>query len=135
MASVLEICQGLPQRQFGAGETVLDDGGTDQVIYVLLSGSVEIVKGDVQINFVSDPGAIFGEVSVLLGLPHMATVRTLTPSVFSVVDDPKAFMSLTIPHSCVRAYAPVQLRRSARRSSPYHRLSWRAPPEAALHRP
>src|SRR5689334_25129666 len=92
MASVLEICQGLPQRQFGAGETVLDDGGTDQVIYVLLSGSVEIVKGDVQINIVSDPGAIFGEVSVLLGLPHMATVRTLTSSVFSVVDDPKAFM-------------------------------------------
>lgn len=92
MATVLEICQRLPQRQYAAGETVLTDGGTDQVIYVLVSGAVEILKGDVQINTVADPGAIFGEVSVLLGLPHMATVRTLVPSVFHVVDEPSAFM-------------------------------------------
>jgi CRP-like cAMP-binding protein len=92
MATVLEICQGLPKRQYAAGEAVLTEGGTDSIIYVLVDGSVEIVKGDVQVNTVSDPGAIFGEVSVLLGLPHMATVKTLTPAVFHVVDNPNAFM-------------------------------------------
>jgi CRP-like cAMP-binding protein len=62
------------------------------VIYVLVDGSVEIVKADVQINTVADPGAIFGEVSVLLGLPHMATVKTLAPSVFHVTSDPSEFL-------------------------------------------
>lgn len=92
MSTVLETCRGLPLRDYGAGETVLAEGGTDRVIYVLVEGTVEIVKGDVQINTVADPGAIFGEVSVLLDIPHMATVKTLTPSVFHVASDPKQFL-------------------------------------------
>jgi CRP-like cAMP-binding protein len=60
---------------------------------VLIEGAVEVVKGDVQINSVSDPGAIFGEMSVLLDAPHMATVRTLEPSRFHVAEDAKAFLN------------------------------------------
>jgi CRP-like cAMP-binding protein len=41
---------------------------------------------------VSEPGAIFGEVSVLLGLPHMATVKALRPSVFRVAAEPTEFL-------------------------------------------
>ena len=75
MATVLEICKSLPLRSVAAGETVMTDGATDSLLYILVEGAVEIVKGDVQINTVSEPGAFFGEVSVLLGLPHMATVQ------------------------------------------------------------
>ena len=37
-------------------------------------------------------GSIFGDVSVLLELPHMATVKTLEPSVFHVAEDALAFL-------------------------------------------
>jgi len=92
MATVLEICKSLPLRSIAAGETVLTDGATDSLLYILVEGAVEIVKGDVQINTVSEPGAIFGEVSVLLGLPHMATVKALRPSVFRVAAEPTEFL-------------------------------------------
>jgi CRP/FNR family cyclic AMP-dependent transcriptional regulator len=91
MATVLEICKTLPQRIFDSGQVVMAEGVTDGVLYVLVEGAVEILKGDVQINTVADPGAFFGEVSVLLGLPHMATVKTLQRSIFYVADDPAAF--------------------------------------------
>jgi CRP-like cAMP-binding protein len=92
MPSVLDLCSKLPLKTFEAGETVLDEGKTSGVLYVLVEGSVEIVKGPLQITTVSDPGAFFGEMSVLLQQPHMATVRTIDRSVFRVAENPAAFL-------------------------------------------
>ncbi len=91
MREVLQFCQDLPQRELPPQENLIDEGGTTGVLYILARGSVEVLKGDFQVNTVSEPGAVFGEVSVLLGKPHMATVRTMTPSTFYVIDDPRAF--------------------------------------------
>jgi CRP/FNR family cyclic AMP-dependent transcriptional regulator len=92
MSSVLRACQDLPTRTFAAGEAVLEEGSPAGELFVLASGSVEIVKGDVQITTVADPGSFFGEMSVLLGMPHTATVRALEPSTFHVVDDALGFL-------------------------------------------
>jgi CRP/FNR family cyclic AMP-dependent transcriptional regulator len=75
---LLELCQSVPVREFEPGAPMLAEGKTSGLLYVLIDGDVEIVKGDFQINIVSDPGAIFGEISVLLDIPHMATVRALS---------------------------------------------------------
>jgi CRP-like cAMP-binding protein len=91
-AAVLDGCGGLPLRVFAAGDTVLAEGTRSGKLYVLVSGSVETVKGDVQINTSAEPGAFFGEIAALLDAPHSATVRTLAPSTFRVADDPLAFM-------------------------------------------
>jgi CRP-like cAMP-binding protein len=92
MSSVLRACQGLPIQEFAAGDPVVAEGSPAGALYVLASGSVEVVKGDVQITTVAEPGAFFGEMSVLLGRPHTATVRALEPSTFHVVDDPLQFL-------------------------------------------
>jgi CRP-like cAMP-binding protein len=92
MRTILPLCAGLPERAVPAGETILREGQRSGALYVLIDGSVEILKGDVQVNMVSDPGAIFGEMSVLLEAPHVATVKTLTPSRFRVSDDAASFM-------------------------------------------
>jgi CRP/FNR family transcriptional regulator, cyclic AMP receptor protein len=97
MPTVLELCESLPLRSFAAGETVMAEGATDSLLYILVEGAVEIVKSDVQINTVAEPGAFFGEVSVLLGMPHMATVRALRPCAFRVADDPPAFFRTNPP--------------------------------------
>ena len=44
-------------------------------------------------NVVDEPGAIFGEVSVLLGIPPMATVRVLDRTRVFVAEDGLAFIT------------------------------------------
>jgi CRP/FNR family transcriptional regulator, cyclic AMP receptor protein len=75
---ILELCKSVPVRAFEPGAPLLAEGKKSGLLYVLIDGEVEIVKGDFQINVVSDTGAIFGEISALLNLPHMATVRALS---------------------------------------------------------
>ena len=41
---------------------------------------------------ISDAGAVFGEMSVLLDLPHTATVRARTPVVVRAPEDATAFL-------------------------------------------
>jgi CRP/FNR family transcriptional regulator, cyclic AMP receptor protein len=88
----LDYCGGLPERTYDASVVLLQEG-VPGPLYVLAEGAVEILKGDLQINVVDEPGAIFGEVSALLGIPPMATVRTLEPSRLFVIADGLAFLS------------------------------------------
>jgi CRP-like cAMP-binding protein len=92
MSDVIDLCAGMPQRMFRSGEILLEEGGRAGVLYVLAKGTVEVLKGDLQIATVDTPGAFFGEVSVLLDLPHMATVRALTDATLFVTDKPLAFL-------------------------------------------
>ncbi len=90
--SVLELCRTLPVRIFGPEQVVLEEGQRSGLLYVLVSGSVEIVKGDIAVSTISEPGAFLGEMSVLLDAPHMATVRTIETTTFHVTDDPVGFL-------------------------------------------
>ena len=92
MQSLLEICQGVPLAEFPAGEVMLPEGTTSGHLFVLKEGVVEVLRGDTQVAIVEDPGALFGEMSVLLSRPHTATVRTLTPCAFYVFDDAASFL-------------------------------------------
>jgi CRP-like cAMP-binding protein len=78
----------LPVTQYSAGEDVLTAGSRTERLLVLKSGTVEVVKDGVQIAKVSTPGAVFGELSVLLDQPHSADVRALEESEFHIADAP-----------------------------------------------
>ncbi len=89
---MLSFCQGLPERAFRPGEVLLAEGGNDKILYILIEGEVEVRKGDIQVNTQSGPGAIFGELAVLLDIPHTATVKTLSPSRAHVVERASDFL-------------------------------------------
>jgi CRP/FNR family cyclic AMP-dependent transcriptional regulator len=93
MREILRRCARMPQVSLGPGEVVLGEGERRGVLLILIEGEVEILKGDIQVNTVADPGAVFGEMSVLLDAPHMATVRTLVPSRFHVAEDARSFLT------------------------------------------
>jgi CRP-like cAMP-binding protein len=93
MSAILEVCTDLPERTFAAGEMLIEDGTEAGVVYILVDGLVEVIKEDVQIATASEPGSVFGEVSVLLDSQHTASVRTLAPSVFRVVENANAFLT------------------------------------------
>ncbi len=92
MRTILSYCQGLPERTFGAGDTLLVEHEKKGVLYILTEGSIEVLRGDMQIATASEPGSVFGEMSVLLDLPHTATVKALTPSRVYVVERAAEFL-------------------------------------------
>jgi CRP/FNR family transcriptional regulator, cyclic AMP receptor protein len=98
---------GLPIAKYQAGESVLSAGSTDGRLLVLRSGEVEVLKDGVQIAKVSAPGAVFGELAVLLDQPHTADVRALEQSEFHVADAP----TLLANDSIVTLYVAAVLAR------------------------
>ena len=86
MRTVLSFCHELPERLFGPGEVLLEENGRGGMLYVLIEGDVEVLKGKTQVNTQSDSGAIFGELAVLLDIPHTATVKAVSPSRTYVIE-------------------------------------------------
>jgi CRP/FNR family transcriptional regulator, cyclic AMP receptor protein len=76
----------LPLKIYQAGETVLAAGYTTGQLLILRKGLVAVAKEGVEIARVTEPGAVFGEISALLDQPHAADVRALTSSQFHVAD-------------------------------------------------
>ena len=76
----------LPLSTYQPGETVIADGSTTGRLLILKKGTVAIVKKGTEIAKVVEPGAVFGELSVLLDQPHAADVRALDTSQFHVAD-------------------------------------------------
>ncbi|MBL8471493.1 MAG: cyclic nucleotide-binding domain-containing protein [Rhodocyclaceae bacterium] len=90
--NVLEYCKQLPLRSYAEGDVVIQQGTRSGLLFMLVSGSVEILKGDVRVSVISEPGAFLGEMSVLLDRPHVATVRALAATTFRVSDAPLQFL-------------------------------------------
>lgn len=76
----------LPVESYETGEVVLVQGSRTGRLLYLKQGAVAVVRNGIQIAIVDEPGAVFGELSTLLDLPHSAEVRTLAPSRFHVAD-------------------------------------------------
>lgn len=74
------------------GVELLTEGITSGKLYVLADGAVEVLRGDTLVALITEPGAIFGEMSVLLNQPHTATVRTAEPSTVYAFEDAEAFL-------------------------------------------
>jgi len=81
-----ESLAALSGATFGAGETVLTQGRKTGQLLILKKGAVSVVKNGIEIAKVTEPGAVFGELSALLDEPHTADVRTITPSEFYITD-------------------------------------------------
>jgi CRP/FNR family cyclic AMP-dependent transcriptional regulator len=78
MLSVLDYCVGGTRRKLSAGVLVLREGDTTGHLYVLIEGRLEVLKGNTIVAVITEPGAVVGEMSVLLEKPHTATVRAAT---------------------------------------------------------
>lgn len=92
MSTILELCRGIPTRTFEPGTVLFAEGKQSGALCILIEGEVEILKGEFQVNTVSEPGALFGEMSILLNIPHTATVRALTPCRVHFIEDGDAFL-------------------------------------------
>ena len=92
MPSILELIRGSEVRRYDPGQVVLEQGEKTNLLFFLISGAVEVIRDGVQVARASQPGAVFGEISALLGGKHTATVRALEPCEFHVVQNPREFL-------------------------------------------
>ncbi len=85
-------------EQFGPGQVIFKEGDPGRHVYVIKSGTVEVVSrgpdGAAEVVDRLGPGDHFGDVALLRrNLPHRATVRTVTEAhVFRI--SPGAFVQL-----------------------------------------
>ena len=92
MRAVLNYCTGGTERQVAAGTIVVTEGSTTGHLYVLMQGKLEVLKGEMVVAAVTEPGAVLGEMSVLLGQPHTATVRACSDAVVYEIEDAASFL-------------------------------------------
>ena len=93
MSDILQLIAHHRVESFETGSIVIEQGGKSGPLLVLLKGEVEILRDNVRVAKASEPGAIFGEMSVLLGSANTATVRALQVSSFAVIDNPRQFLA------------------------------------------
>ncbi len=92
MDDVLTLFKGQEIAKFAAGAVMIPEGATLGKLFVLIEGEVEVIRRDTQVTHVDEPGSIFGEMSVLLDMPHTATVKALSEVKAYAVSDARRFL-------------------------------------------
>jgi len=93
MSAILQMIAGDKVENFETGGVVIEQGAASGPLLVLIQGEVEVLRDNVRVAKVAEPGAVFGEMSVLLGGRHHATIRALKPSSFAVIENPREFLA------------------------------------------
>jgi CRP-like cAMP-binding protein len=97
MREILRYCAEMPLRQVANGTVLLEQGQKTGRAYVLAEGRIEVLRGDVQVAVCDEPGALIGEMSVLLDQPHTATARALGDAKVHLIEDADAFFRANPP--------------------------------------
>jgi len=61
-------------KKFTHGEIIINEGSVDNWIYILISGSVKILKGNQTFGIFKRVGEVFGEMRVIVDSPRSASI-------------------------------------------------------------
>jgi CRP-like cAMP-binding protein len=93
MRDMLALSAALPEIAFAPGEVVLHEGGSAGALWILVSGALKVTKGGIVVNSITRPGALVGEIAVLLDTVNSATVEVTEPSVLRHAADGNALLA------------------------------------------
>jgi CRP/FNR family cyclic AMP-dependent transcriptional regulator len=93
MADMLALSASLPEISFAPGEIVIREGGSAGGLWILVSGALKVSKGGVVVNSITRPGALVGEIAVLLDTVNSATVEATEASVLRHAADGRALLA------------------------------------------
>jgi serine/threonine protein kinase len=77
-AEILEVLRASTWQDYEQGDEIVKEGEMDDRFYIIVSGSVAVMRGGNQVGTL-DEGDCFGETSYVRGAKRLATIRALTP--------------------------------------------------------
>ena len=92
MADLLTHCAELPSSTFSAGDTIIEQGQVGGSVFVLVEGTVSIVRDGAQLAVLDSAGALLGEMSTVLDRPATASVVAVTDATLVEASDGAAFL-------------------------------------------
>jgi CRP-like cAMP-binding protein len=92
MDSFLALAASQPAQTLLPGALLIVQGEPGGNIYVLESGQLAVERDGVKVATISAPGAIVGEMSVLLNSPNTATVRAEQETQVRVLENARAVL-------------------------------------------
>jgi CRP/FNR family cyclic AMP-dependent transcriptional regulator len=92
MVSLVTLTYSQPTRTLEPGDVLISEGDSGGTLYVLEAGQLVVERRGVAIATISQPDSMVGEMSVLLGTAHTATVRAARRSTVRVVRDALVFL-------------------------------------------
>lgn len=95
MANLLTLTKAFPVETLKPGAILLEAGEAGGELYVLQSGKLSVERDGIEIATITEPGSLIGEMSVLLGVDHSATVRAVTPCEVRVIEGAIDFLERT----------------------------------------
>ena len=87
MSSLAALAISLPLETLAPGTYLTTEGTHSGQLYILESGRLSVQREGVSLATIDEPGAIIGEMAVLLGIPHSATVIAQGEAKVRVVAD------------------------------------------------
>jgi len=72
--SLIKLCRIV---DYEANETIFDEGGFDQHIFLLLTGKVRVVKQGIEVRVLDRCGDVFGEMGIIDAMPRSASVNAI----------------------------------------------------------
>jgi CRP/FNR family transcriptional regulator, cyclic AMP receptor protein len=93
MVNIEKTLKDFPLITLREGETLLTQGEKTDSLYFLLKGDVLIIRDDMEIASSSEKGSVYGEMSLMLGNAHSATVKCLKDSQFYQIENPLNFLT------------------------------------------
>lgn len=73
------------EKTFDKKTVIFKEGGEGTTLYILVKGSISVLKGIKKVAEINEPGTFFGEMSPLLGKARTATIITNEISTFMVI--------------------------------------------------
>lgn len=80
MVDLLQLSSHLPEVDIDAGHEILREDERTGAIWILVSGELRVRRGTTVVDWIDRPGAVIGEMGVLLGTAATASVDASEPS-------------------------------------------------------
>lgn len=88
---ILNMTAGRDERTLQDGDTLLQEGVRSGTLYVLVGGALEVRRGGVPVVVIAEPGAVVGELGLLLDSPASADVIAVGATTVREIADVEEF--------------------------------------------
>jgi CRP/FNR family transcriptional regulator, cyclic AMP receptor protein len=93
MVDLLQLSSHLPEVDIDSGQEILREGERARGIWILVSGELRVRRGTTVVEWIDQPGAVIGEMSVLLDTAATASVEATEPSRLRYAEDGEEFLA------------------------------------------